>query len=128
MKKNVVLVVYSCNISERVLISEIEKKVKDAVWKQDREICLEFYNSKKEFDPFQEKLNKLLKKRTPSSTLFYDCCEETITKTIKIIEERVAEEVKFFFQNFHIEWVKIPKARKVESVKEMTSIITSKAN
>jgi len=126
MKKNVIFVVYSCNVSEKVLISEIEKKVKNAIWKHDRDICLEFYNAKKEFDPFKEKFNRILKKRKPSNTLFYDCNEETIVATIKTIEERVAEEVKFFFKNFHIEWVKIPKAQKVESVKDMTLLLAKK--
>jgi len=121
MSKKVALVIYSCKFKDKVEKVNLEKEIRDVIMSLGKNaICVEFYNVS-EPDHLESKFHNLLKKRYPDSTLFYDCQKETMEEMIKTIEERIADEVTFFFKNHRLSGLIIKKAKEVSSVKEFAS-------
>ncbi len=123
--KKVVLVIYSAKFQVKQLRTDFEKKVRNDILIQDKNgVCVEFYNQK-DSDPFNISFNKMLKKRTPVSTLFLDCQKEEIEKFMKSIEERVVQNVFFFFNNLSPDIFTDKKATRILSVKDLAKFLTT---
>jgi hypothetical protein len=121
--KKTVLVVYSCDFASKKQRLTFEKEVRNDILIQDKNgICIEFYNEK-DFDFLKIKFHSMLKKRKPDSTLFIDCHNEVMERVIRSIEERINEDVKFFFKNINLKGSQ--KATKILSVKEMALFMTA---
>ena len=116
--KKVALIVYSCDPKNRMEKINLEKEIRNEILiKGKGGICVEFYNVR-DSDHSESKFHSFLKKRSPNSTLFYNCDKETIVKMIRTIEERIAIEVEFFFQNYRPTGVTIERAKEVNDAKE----------
>lgn len=121
--KKTVLVVYSCDFASKKQRLNFEKEVRNDILIQDKNgICVEFYNEK-DFDFLKIKFHSMLKKRKPDGTLFIDCHNEVMERVIRSIEERVNEEVMFFFKNINLK--ESQKATKILSTKEMALFMST---
>lgn len=97
----------------------LEKEIRDSILVQHKDlVCVEFYNVKG-LDPFKIKFNKLIKKRPPNSVVFYHCPKEIIENFMTEIASKIAKEVMYFFKSHKLIGLKIPKAKEIQSVKEV---------
>ena len=121
--KKVILVVYESQFLNKKTRTDFEKKLRDDILIQHKDqICVEFFNEK-DTDLFGLRFNKMLKKRSPDSAIFVDIKDLVMERIIRSIEERVSQDVMFFFKNVNIKYS--TKATKVASLKEISLFLTA---